>query len=170
MAKLQMILCFETNKNAGTDYMYVKDAIDHFFDIDPKIPINKVFMNGKPRYKHNDVVRQINELIKGYRGDSKVFYCIDTDQIDKYPVHVREFEDIKNYCEQKGYEFIWFCHDIEEVFLGNSISDKEKVSRAREFRTSQRISMVDVRKLQGGSVVAHTSNILAILGKYLVRK
>ena len=53
----------------------------------------------------------------GLPKEIKVFYCIDTDLYESCYDHQKEFEDIKNFCAKNGYELIWFCHDVEEVFL-----------------------------------------------------
>ena len=34
--------------------------------------------------------------------------------------------DIENFCHQNGYKFIWFCRDVEEVFLHKTVEDSKK--------------------------------------------
>ena len=170
MALLQMILCFETTKSAGTDYVYIKDTIDHFYDMDKRMPINTVFMGGKNQYQTHNVKRKINEFIKNYPGQSRVLFCIDTDRIDRNPAQVEDFKKVTSYCAQQGYELIWFCHDIEEVYLGSSVIKKDKVSKAKDFRVKKGIETVNVSKLNGLKPNAYTSNIMCILDKYMPRK
>ena len=102
----QIILCVETNKQADTDSTYIMDAM-----------------------------RDIDKLINMYNhGKSYVVYCIDTDQIESNQMHKMEFDNISDYCKNNDCELIWFCHDVEEVFIGKKVKDSEKRKTAAEFR------------------------------------
>lgn len=168
---IQMILCVETNKQADTDSIYITEAINRYFVVDNKVKISKVYMGTKTKYKSKDVLREINQKIKMYTiGESQVIYCIDTDQFETNPEHQREFQEIINFCEEHGYELIWFCHDVEEVFLGKKISDKLKRKEAADFRKNKKIEQVDVKCLASANRNCRMSNMFNILEKYLSRK
>lgn len=100
----------------------------------------------------------------GYGG------TVDTDFYELNQEHKRDFEEIFEYCKNNGDELIWFCHDVEEVFIGKKVSDTDKVKTAREFNKNNKISMINVNKLQQSERKAYTSNMIVVLDKYLMRK
>ena len=97
-------------------------------------------MNTKSRDDSKDVRREINKKSKEFiTGKTSVIYCIDTDQYEKNADHAKELDNISKYCEENHYDLIWFCHDVEEVFLGKKISDSQKVQEAAMFRRKSKI-------------------------------
>ena len=45
---LQLILCVETNKKTQSDYIYIKETIDHFYKFDPtQVKISPVYEEKK---------------------------------------------------------------------------------------------------------------------------
>lgn len=168
---IQMILCVETNKRADTDSIYIQEIINHLYIINNQIKISKVYMGTKSKYKAKDVSREIGNKTKAFTiGETKVIYCIDTDEYEKNIEHERELNDISRFCEENGYDLIWFCHDVEDVFIGNKIPDSQKVQTAGEFRRKGKMKEMDLDKLSSNEKRAHASNILKVLDKYLSRK
>ncbi|MCM1302953.1 MAG: hypothetical protein NC306_02375 [Butyrivibrio sp.] len=128
-------------------------------------------MNTKSRYASRDVEKEIDQKTRDFtHGDTRVIYCIDTDQYERNMEHAAEFNDISQFCAGKNYDLIWFCHDVEEVFLGKRISDSEKVSEASSFRRKKKIEEIPGDKLSCKEKRMCTSNILSVLDKYLQRK
>lgn len=168
---IQMILCVETKKSADTDSIYILDTINRWYKVDNKVKISKINMNSKSRYNSKDVVREIakkkKEFVLGY---THVIYFIDTDQYDRNPEHERELKEITRYCEDNGINLVWFCHDVEEVFLGHKVSDSQKVQEATTFRRKRKIEEIQIEKLSCNTQRACVSNIMNILDKYLARK
>lgn len=168
---IQMILCVETTKKANTDSVYIYDTINFFYNKNNQIKINIVYMGTKSKYKSKDILREINKKTKEFRiGETKVIYCIDTDEYEKNTEHEKDFNSISEFCKENNYELVWFCHDVEEVFIGNKVSDSEKVQTASIFRRKNNIEKVDFKKLSSNNIRVNTSNILNILDKYLPRK
>ena len=168
---IQLILCVETKKSADTDSIYILDTINHWYQIDNKTKISKINMNTKTKYQSKDVIRQIQQKRKAFLlGETKVIYFIDTDQFEKNPEHARELREISGYCEQNGFDFVWFCHDVEEVFWGHKVSDSQKVQEAFSFRKKKRITEISSKNLSSKDKRTCTSNILDVLDKYLIRK
>ena len=168
---IQMILCVETKKSADTDSIYILDTINRWYKVDNKVKISKINMNSKSRYNSKDVVREIAKKKKEFvLGDTHVIYFIDTDQYDRNPEHERELKEITRYCEDNGINLVWFCHDVEEVFLGHKVSDSQKVQEATTFRRKRKIEEIQIEKLSCNTQRACVSNIMNILDKYLVRK
>ena len=166
---IQVLLCMETNKRAATDYIYINETIKRFYSCNGnnKIKISPVYMNNKTRYNSKDVINEIQRLSNDYAGDTKVIYCIDTDSFEVNQDHARELKEINKYCEKNGYDMIWFCHEVEEVYLGRRVSDKQKVKEAADFRRKNMISNISERLLRCNDKRTHASNILTILDKYL---
>ena len=131
---LQMLLCLETNKQSATDYVYIKDTINRFYKLNNKIKITPLYMNGKANYNSNKVIKEIKRMSKGFiMGQTKVVYCIDTDAYENNSNQARELEVISLYCQNNKYEMIWFCHDIEEVYIGTKVPNNQKVKKANNF-------------------------------------
>ncbi|MGN0412239.1 MAG: hypothetical protein ACI4FV_04320 [Lachnospiraceae bacterium] len=171
MMALQMILCMETNKSAATDYIYIRDTINRFYMCNNKIRITPIYMNSKSRYRSKNVKLQIQRFIKDFTiGETKVIYCIDTDSYEVDMNHAKELEELERYCDANGYDLIWFCHDVEEVYIGKRISDKQKVAEATIFRRMNKMQTVPEEKLSNGCKRKGVSNILLVLDKYLCRK
>ncbi len=168
---MQMILCVETNKRADTDSIYILETIRHWYELPNQIKISKVYMNTKSRYNSKDVIKEIRQKSKTFTfGETRVIYCIDTDQYEKNMEHLKELQTIRQYCEDNHYDLIWFCHDIEEVFLGQKILDSQKVKEAANFRKKKTIEKCHWEHLSCHEMRAYSSNILSILDKYLIRK
>lgn len=128
-------------------------------------------MNTKSRYNSKDVLKEIDKMSKAFTiGETKVIYCVDTDQYEKNIEHVTELNNIHQYCEENHYDLIWFCHDVEEVFWGQKVSDSQKVQEAAAFRRKKKIEEIQWNKLSCNVKRTCTSNILNILDKYLSRK
>ena len=168
---IQMIFCLETNKRANTDYIYIRETIDYLYQTNNQIKISPVYMCTKTKYKSKDVLREIEKKVKAFTiGQSKVFYCIDTDEYEISAEHENALQDIRKFCDEKGFEFIWFCHDVEEVFLGRKVHDSQKVQEAGAFRKRNGINEVSLKKLSEKAYRLCTSNIICVLDKYLDRK
>lgn len=161
----------ETNKKADTDSIYIMETIKHWYKVNNQIKINKVHMNTKSKYCSKDVLREINTKSKAFTiGETRVIYCIDTDQYERNMEHEQEFRNISRYCEKNHYDLIWFCHDVEEVFLGKRVPDSEKVQEAAMFRRKRKIEEVQSNKLSCSDRQGCASNIMNIFDKYLSRK
>ena len=124
-------------------------------------------MKGKGNYKK--VGKRISALQKIYKniGESYVIYCFDTDKYNVDSEANRILCEEKKYCVDNGYDFIWFCHDIEEVFLGKSVAKSEKTEKAKQYITRHKIKDLRRAKLKSNVMARGKSNLLLILEKYL---
>ena len=95
-------------------------------------------------------------------------YCFDTDKYDSNPDDARTLQEEKKYCDDNGYGFVWFCHDIEEVFLGKSVPKTEKTNKAREYITSNRAYIIKKSDFQSTNMVKGRSNLVQVIEKYFV--
>lgn len=167
----QIIICVESNENAKTDNIYIKETLSRFFLIDNSVKFSFVNMNTKSNYKSKKVLNKIGKCTKEYEiGETIVVYCIDVDKYDANPTQVKENAEIGKFVSDNGYELIWFCRDIEEVFLKTRVDKKEKVQRAIEFKKKKMVNEIAINSLEAKVPTKGKSNILKVLGKYLERK
>lgn len=112
----------------------------------------------------------IKGFVNPYRGESIIIYCIDCDDYDSKPEDMTFFNAVKQYCADQGYELVWFCKDIESVYLGSKIPKSRKKAESVSFRSKGQIRRVNRYKLLSTELSPNTSNIMRILDKYLTRK
>lgn len=98
---IQLILCMETTKKAATDDIYISDTIRHVYQLNNQIKISRIYMGTKTKYNSKDVLREIKGKTATYTfGDTKVIYCIDTDDYEKNIEHDNELNEISRFCEK----------------------------------------------------------------------
>ncbi|MBQ7890377.1 MAG: hypothetical protein IJ356_11510 [Erysipelotrichaceae bacterium] len=173
MMGLQLIFVVETNKKCKSDWIYIKDTIDCFYQYDQQVKLSVVYMDGKKKYKKKQ--KEILSLISQYcsrnkDNQSKVLFCFDCDDYDSNPEDNRFIEEVKEYCAANGYDFIWFCKDIECVYLGEKVDKKLKKKASESFKSNKMIQNVQVRNLSVDSFQDNTSNILNVLDTHLRRR
>jgi hypothetical protein len=76
----------------------------------------------------------------------------------------------KSFCDQNGFRFIWFCKDIEQVYLGKSIPDSSKKKEAESFLRKKKIKDVRINNLKVARYQNGKSNLCAVLDEYLIRQ
>ena len=168
---IQIIICVESDKRAQTDNVYIKETLNRFYIINNQININYVNMGGKSKYNSKDTKKQIKEYLRDYKlGKSVVVLCVDTDQIETNYEQKIEFDQIKEYAKNNQYELVWFCHDVEEVYIGKTVSKDIKKNVSIDFKKKNQMEAVDAGCLKCSSVRKGRSNILLIFDKYLERK
>jgi hypothetical protein len=165
----QLLFCVEADKRSKTDWVYIKSVIDKYYEVDNSISIKPIYMGGKTNYKRSKVISEIKTLTKQFKqnGSTVVLYCVDTDNWDTDPDRKRELEEVMDYCREKGYEFIWFCRDVEEVFWGSQIHNSDKTERAKQFRLNNRLDSVSADSISKQIIKIGCSNIVSVLNKYL---
>lgn len=168
---LQLIFVVETNKKNKSDWMYINATLKHFYQTnDPHLKITPIYMNGKTKYEKK--LNEINNAIKQYAAGgknrhSKVIYCFDCDNYDTDSVDQQFLNKAQYYCNNNGYEFVWFCKDIEHVYLGHQIPANMKKTEAEKFLRTGLISKLDSSVLSFDKYQKKTSNIMTIINKYL---
>lgn len=171
---LQLIFVVETNKRCKSDWIYIKDTIDRFYQYDQaNVKFSPVYMDGKGKYRKKK--REISSLTSQYastsnKNQSKVLYCFDCDDYDIKQEDSEFLKSAQQYCKDQGYDFIWFCRDIECVYLGRKIDDGKKQKEAAIFKKKKMINNIDETTLLSVSYRENTSNIMNMLDKYLKRK
>ena len=174
---LQLVFVVESNKKSKTDWIYIKDTIDRFYKHDvAQLKLSTVYMDGKNKYLAKE--KEVKSLISQYNGASsnnvtKVIYCFDCDNYDSKSEDKKFLEKTQEFCKANNYEYVWFCKDIERVYLGKKVEDGHKNSEATRFKANKLIDGVSESRLNGKSIIHNMSNILRVLDRcrpHLVRK
>ena len=164
----QLILVVESDEKSRSDFIYINSVLNELYDIRLRndIKITPVFMGGKGNYKR--VSGKIKKFQQAYKrnGKSYVIYCFDTDKYDTNPEEQRILKDEEKYCNDNGFEFVWFCHDIEEVFIGKSVLNSEKTAKAIQYSVRHGIEKVKMGNMKSKVMSKGKSNLLLVLEKY----
>ena len=164
---LQLVFVVETNKKCNSDWIYIKDTIEHFYEYErTQVKFSPVYMDGKGKYKSKE--KQVTQFVRQYSAmskanHSKVLYCFDCDDYDSNPDDQKFLKEAKQYCDSKGYDFVWFCKDVEQVYIGKRVDDSQKKKEAATFKARKLINKVDQKRLSGEKYRISTSNIMKIL-------
>ena len=70
----QFVFVVETNKKCQSDWMYIKDTIEHFYTFDgTQVKLSTVYMDGRGNYKKKE-----KKLITNVNADKllKKNYCV----------------------------------------------------------------------------------------------
>ena len=83
-------------------------------------------------------------------------------------------KEVEEYCKNNLYDLIWFCYEIENVFLGKTISDENKVVEAVKYQRKE-VSYDDklIKNLsidKNEKKTNNKSNIVLVLNKHLKKK
>ena len=171
---VQLIIVVETNKKNRSDWMYIKDTIEHFYNYDnSEVKFSPVYMDGKTKYKdkEGEIQTLISKYAKSAKGNkSEVIYCFDCDNYDTDVTDRNFLKDAQKYCESKDYQFAWFCKDIERVYLGKKVEKNKKRDEAAKFLRKKEIKNIAAEKLSANKYRNDHSNLLSVLDKYLARK
>ena len=166
---VQLIFVVETNKKCNSDWIYIKETIEHFYLYDRiKVKLSVVYMDGRGNYSSPKKQREIEQKISQYsvtseNNYSKVIYCFDCDKQDSKEDDRKFLEKAKKYCKEHEYEFVWFCKDVEQVYLGHSVNDSQKKKEAAGFKIRKEINNINTRKLSEKNYKTGTSNIINVL-------
>lgn len=171
---LQLIFTVETNKKCKSDWIYIKETIDRFFTYDTaQVKLSTVYLNGKGNYRNKE--KEISLLESQYRSTSKnnyskVIMCFDCDDYDVKPEDIDFINNAKQYCLEKGRDFVWFCKDVESVYIGKKVQDDQKKNEAAKFKAKKQINLVEKNRLKSNKYIQNTSNIVDVLREYLEDK
>ena len=164
-----LVLCVETGKEADTDPKYIDKTIRSFYVVNNDIKISYVYMNGKGNYNKKSVEAQIKRQYSGDFDETRVVYCIDIDDMADSDT-IRQNIKIKEYCESLNYDFVWFCRDVEEVYLHKRIDKSEKVNEAKKFSRLSDLCKATRESLSANSTMQYKSNLLCVLDAFMDRK
>lgn len=126
----QFIFVVEADEKCRSDWNYIKATIERFYTYDPAhVKLKPVYMAGKNNYRNKK--KEVNTLMRKYKGNTEknqsiVIYCFDCDEYDTRKEDSLFLEEARTFCEKNGYYFVWFCKDVERVYLGKKVADRDK--------------------------------------------
>ena len=168
MMAIQLIFVVESDEKSQSDYIYIQSVLNKQYNVRLKnnIKISRVFMRGKGNYNKKRVLNEIANLERKYSkiGKSQVIYCFDTDLFESKNEDKMFLEQEKTFCEKNNYDFVWFCHTIEEVFWGESSPKAEKTQKAVRFSANPQLNNLE---LHSDVMRKGKSNLRMILDNYL---
>lgn len=168
----QVILCVETNKKAKTDVGYIDAVIKQLYCIGAEIKLQYEYFCGKSRYNDCKFLKTVKKDVKALKDESlsTVVYFIDTDKFDSNPEDLRLNSQIQDFCEKNGYKMIWFCRNVEEVFLNKTVDDCEKKAEVAKFKSLNNLGKATTASLSASAMARYKSNMLLVLDRILQRK
>lgn len=122
----QLLFVVETDKVAQTDVGYINEILHHFYHMNRNISIKYIYMEGKFKYHHKSVMRDIKQYQKMFEGETIVLYVFDKDEAALDIRDAKFNEEIKLFCEANKYELIWFVKNVEHVMHGKIIPARDK--------------------------------------------
>lgn len=173
---LQLIICVEANKKSKSDWIYIKETLEHYFLIDNvNFKLSPIFLGSKTRFNDDSILHNIRNLTNQFSSTSaenstKVIFAVDVDNIDTSSEDNQRWKSINSFCDENKYELVWFYKDIELVYLKQKVSDNEKKKFAEMFKRKGLINSVKKCDLNCLTFKNNTSNIINILSKYLKAK
>ena len=98
--------------------------------------------------------QNIKKDIKALKDESlsNVVYFIDTDKYDSNPEDQQLNSEIQAFCQQNGYKLIWFCRDVEEVFLHKMVDDSKKKVEVAKFKSGNNLGKATEATLSATSM------------------
>ena len=143
--------------------MYIKSTLDYYYE--PRTyGIKKIFATTKSLLIKQE--KKIEKLCNMTERKPVIIVIADYDQDE--PLN----DIITKYCLNKSYALIWMNSDVEEVYLGEKISRKDKEKKAIAFQIKKNKLIPKLNNLSETNPLnkSKSSNILTILDKYLMRK
>lgn len=165
----QLVFVVEADDKSRSDYIYIRSVLNKWYNLHLRndVKVSAVFMGGKGNCEKKSITNTIKSYEKKYSkiGKTHVIYCFDTDKYDSNPEDLKLLSKEEAFCRDNGYEFVWFCHNIEEVFLGKSVVDGEKTSRARKYAANEEVNSVNQNLLKAEDMGKRKSNLMIVLDK-----
>ena len=117
-------------------------------------------------------MKKIEEKIKLYKAGSNnnvsvVIYCFDCDEYFSKPADKTFLDTAEKYCIENSHRFVWFCKDVEDVYLGKRIPDTMKKKEAETFAKKKMIRSIDIKQLHAEKYCDKKSNLCNVLDEYL---
>ncbi len=95
-----------------------------------------------------------------------MIYCFDCDDFDTKTKDSDFLKKAKEYCKENGYEFVWFCRDIEQVYIGKQVDNNQKKKEAVTFKSGKLIKKVNVDRLCETNYRVNRSNFMTVLDQF----
>lgn len=175
MVPLKLVFVLECDDEEKSDAIYLNEVISYFYEYKndnySQISRQNIFLEGKGKYKN--IKSRIDNERKTFScegGEIKVIYMIDLDSTEPEYKLGSLNRNIMDYCDKNGYDLIWMCKNVENVFLGVESDVVENKTEAAKAFARIKDKGFDIIKLSKTRIEQYCSNILLVLDKYLKRK
>ena len=105
MGDIQIIFVVESNSTCKSDWIYIKDTIEQFYQYDrAHVKLSVIYMDGKGKYSNKEkaIASQIktyqNAVKNGASRRSVVIYCFDCDEYDTNQEDLVFLDKAEQYC------------------------------------------------------------------------
>lgn len=145
---LQLIFAVETNKKCNSDWIYIKDTIEYFYSYErTQVKFSVVYMDGKGNYNSKKKEKEIKSLASQYSftsntNRSRVIYCFDCDDYDSKMDDLKFLEEAKKYCDEHEYDFVWFCKDVEQVYIGKKLTTVRRKKKQQHLKQKSKLILL----------------------------
>lgn len=181
MAKLQLIFLVETSEDDKADNIYIRSVIDKYFlflndKYDGEVNILTYCLKGKQHYNDKKTIDYINNKTRMFASYNEgavtaAIYFMDTDSVETEYKKGSFFSNVQEFCKEHGFELVWFCKNVENVFLNKEVDQVDnKTESAKEFAINNKIRSIKQANLSKNMIEYGCSNIILVLGKYLKNK
>lgn len=181
MAKLQLIFVVETSEDDKADNIYIRSVIDKYFSFlndkyDGETNTLTYCLKGKQHFNDKKTLYFIKNKTKMFSDYNEgaltvVIYFMDTDSTETEYKKGSFFSNVQEFCKEHNFELVWFCKNVENVFLNKEADQvKNKTEAAKLFATSNGIDNIKRDNLSKDRIEYKCSNIILVLGKYLNKK
>lgn len=165
-----ILICVETTKDAKTDSIYIDKTLKYVYNVDNETKIEYEYLTSKTKYNDRGVKRRIERKIKDF-SKAIIVYCLDSDDIFANPETAALNRKVEDFCKREGYKIVWFCRDVEEVFLHRRVGSTDKLSEAAKFNAQKGIGVATAKLLGRTNIVKEkTSNFTCVFDKLFVKK
>lgn len=129
-----------------------------------------VYLGSKTNYNSRSVKKKIQDYTK-HASESMVIYFLDTDKISIDPDAIKFNNEISAYCKNNNFYIVWFCKDIEDVFLHKDVANDQKKTEAMNFSKRPGLGKATHNSLsQENPLARQKSNMLNVLDMFFKRK
>ena len=169
MSKLIIFVIETKSSKYDSDGVYVKEVYQRFYSYNKYDTIFRfVYMDGKWNYNKKNVLNKINGEIKKFLSvgnkDYHVVYIADKDEYRTNQQDEKYVRMLTQFCKEKGYKLVWMDKNIEDVFLGHSVEQNQKIKEAARFKRDGLINHIPTKNLMDRECCRqHCSHILCVL-------
>lgn len=163
-----IVICVECPKQSQTDEIYIRETLNKYYNTGNEVAIRYCEMGTKTKY--NQIQSKIKAFTKNV-SNYAVIMCVDTDDVFSSPEAVSLNQKISSFCQINGYDLVWFCRDIEEVFLHKQVCKSDKIKEAIRFKTTPANNKATKSLLsEPNPSHRYKSNLLIVFDKYFQHK
>ena len=143
-----IVFCVETKGHPiNIDRAYIEDIIDKYYLTNARISIKFICLDGKYNFNSTRVVKEIKEYKRLLKNNVEIVHCLDKDDFHVKKEAENFGAECQKYCENNGYELIWFVKNIEHVLHNKIVSKTNKRRALKSFTSKNKFNEINYSKL-----------------------